>query len=137
MRNTLLVTLALLFAIPAHAQLRWGVRAGVTDGDPMIGGEMVLPLGAGFVFNPNIELSSNVVSTNADFHYDFDLGEVDVWAGAGVALVNPDGQDLDVGVNILAGVGAPKSRWYPYAQVKLTAPSDYDSFTSLAVGIRF
>jgi len=80
-----LVFLLLFAALPSHAQVRWGARAGVVDGDPMLGADMVLVLGAGhIIFNPNIELSTSVVSTNADFHYDFSINRDSAfWLGAG------------------------------------------------------
>jgi len=128
----------LFLAAPLHAQVRWGARVGVVDGDPMIGGDMIVVLGNGFIFNPNVELSSNVVSTNADFHYDIEIGrDAAFWIGAGVALINPEGQDLDAGVNVLAGLGTRRARRILYTQLKITSPADYDSYTSFAFGIRF
>ncbi|HEX2120224.1 MAG TPA: hypothetical protein VHL59_01150 [Thermoanaerobaculia bacterium] len=129
---------ALMFAASADAQVRWGVRVGVTDGEPMIGGDMLVNLGSGFVFNPNLELSTDIVSTNADFHYDINIGRTAAfWLGTGFALVIPEGQDLDLGVNFLAGLGVQSSGRIFYTQLKATAPTDHDSYTSLAVGMRF
>ena len=131
---------ALLFApVPAEAQ-RWGVRLGVaTEGQPLIGGEMIVRLGSGLFFNPNIELGSDLFAANADAYYQIDLTRTAaIWAGGGIALVTPEEQDLDVGVNLLAGMG---SRWGPrtitYVQGKIVAPSSYDNYVSLAIGIRF
>ena len=132
------ILLLVLFAVTAEARVRWGGRVGIVDGEPMIGGEMVMPIGGGFWFNPNIEVSSEVISTNADAHYDIELTRQAVlWFGAGIALINPDGQDLDVGVNVLAGIGTNRGGRIFYAQAKVVAPSDYDGYNSIAVGIRF
>ena len=128
----------LLFGVPANAQMRWGARIGVVDGEPMIGGDLILKIGSGFWFNPNVELSTDVVTTNADAHYDFEINRDSAfWVGAGIALINPKEQDLDVGVNLLAGLGVRRGRYILYTQVKRVAPSDYDGFNALAVGVRF
>jgi hypothetical protein len=128
----------LVLSLPAAAEVRWGVRAGVTDGEPMIGGEVLVPIGAGFVLNPNLEFTQELFSANADVHYDFSLGaNTDFWAGAGLAFVNPDEGDYDGGVNILGGVGIERGNWYPYGQVKWTTAGDLDDFVSIAVGVRF
>lgn len=118
--------------------MRWGVRAGITDSEPMIGGEVLIPIGAGFVANPNIEFSSELFSANADVHYDFDINRTTAfWVGAGLAFVNPDDGDYDGGVNLLAGIGTQRGRWYPYAQAKFTSAGDIEDYTSIAVGVRF
>jgi len=128
----------LMFVVPADAAVRWGARIGIVDGEPMIGGELIMKIGSGFWFNPNVELSSDVITTNADVHYDFEISrDAAFWVGAGAAMINPDGQDLDVGVNLLAGLGVRRGRYIIYTQVKRVAPSDYDGFNSLAVGVRF
>lgn len=120
------------------AQMRWGVRAGLTDGEPMIGGEFTYPIGAGFVLNPNIEFSQELFSANADVHYDFHINTTtDFWVGGGLAFVNPDEGDYDGGFNILGGVGMRRGRWYPYGQVKLTSAGDIDDYGSIAIGVRF
>jgi hypothetical protein len=131
--------LLLFAAASAHAQVRWGVRAGIADGDPMIGADLVLVLGAGHViFNPNVELSSSVVSTNADFHYDVSINrDAAFWVGTGVALVNPDGGDLDAGVNAILGLAVRQVPRIYYTQLKYTAVSASNSYTTAAFGIRF
>ncbi|MFP5247758.1 MAG: hypothetical protein ACLGH0_13785 [Thermoanaerobaculia bacterium] len=129
--------LLLLVSASAHAQLRWGVRAGVVDSEAMIGGELVYPIGAGFVLNPNLEFSSDLFSLNADVHYDFALTNAQFWLGAGLAFVNPDEGDYDGGFNLLAGIGTQRGSWYPYAQAKLTSAGDIDDYWSVAVGVRF
>jgi hypothetical protein len=129
----------LLFSVSMSAQqTRWGVRAGIVDEDPMIGAEMLVPLPAGFVLNPNIEFSSDAFSANADVHYDFTLNaNTDFWVGAGLAFVNPDEGEYDGGVNLLTGLGVRRGRWYPYAQLKYTSAGDIGDYPSLAVGVRF
>ncbi|MEA2465544.1 MAG: hypothetical protein QOJ98_3291 [Acidobacteriota bacterium] len=128
----------LLLTVSSEAQTRWGVRAGIVDDDPMIGGEVIVPLPAGFVLNPNIEFTKDLFTANADVHYDFTLtAQTDFWLGAGLAFVNPDEGDYDGGLNVLAGVGVRRGSWYPYGQVKMTTGGDIDEFFSAAVGVRF
>ena len=112
-------------------------RAGVADGEPRIGGEVVWPVGAGFVLNPNLEFSQELFSANADVHYDFALSRAQFWLGAGLAFVNPDEGDYDGGVNLLGGIGTQRGNWYPYAQAKLTSAGDIEDYFSFAVGVRF
>jgi hypothetical protein len=127
-----------LFSVAAEAQNRWGVRAGVVDEEPMIGAEVIWPLPAGFVLNPNFEFSQELFSLNADVHYDFTLtANTDFWLGAGLAFVNPDEGDYDGGFNVLTGVGVRRGDWYPYGQLKLTSAGDIDDYWSLAAGVRF
>lgn len=138
MKKLLLVLPLLVFAVSLEAQVRWGVRAGVSDGNPMIGGEMVMPLVGDLVLNPNIEFTTDLFSANADVHYDFDIStDTSFWVGAGLAFLNPDDGDYEGGVNLLAGIGTRRRRMYPYAQVKLTSASDSGDSTSVAVGVRF
>ena len=129
----------LLFAAgSAEAQTRWGFRIGVVNEEPFIGGDMFVRLGGNFVFNPNIEFGTDSFSTNGDVHYDIPVTRTAViWLGAGIALVNPEGQDLDVGVNLIGGMGSRLGRSITYVQGKLVAPSSYDNYASLAIGIRF
>ena len=138
MKRFMPVFLFLLFAATAQAQVRWGVRVGVVDGEPMIGGDAVLRIAHNFFFNPNIELSGYGFTTNADAHYTIEIQrDAGVFFGAGIALVNPEEQDLDVGVNLLAGLAVRRGRYIFYSQLKRTAPADADSFTTVAAGIRF
>ena len=128
----------LLLTVSSEAQTRWGVRAGIVDNDPMIGGEVIVPLPAGFVLNPNIEYSKDLYTLNADVHYDFTLtAQTDFWIGAGLAFVSPDEGDHEGGLNVLAGVGVRRGSWYPYGQLKLTTGGDIDELWSAAVGVRF
>ena len=131
--------LLLFAALPSFAQVRWGARVGVADGEAMIGGDLAMVLGGGhIVFNPSLELSSKLVSTNADFHYDFGINRDSAfWLGAGLALVTPEEQDLDVGVNLLLGLGVRQAPRIYYTQLKYTKLSEYDSYTTAAFGVRF
>jgi hypothetical protein len=126
-------------ALPTSAQVRWGARAGIVDGEAMIGGDVVIVLGAGqVIFNPNVELSSKLVSTNADFHYDFGINRDSAfWLGAGLALVTPEEQDLDAGVNLLLGLGVRQAPRIYYTQLKYTKLSAAGSYASAAFGMRF
>lgn len=133
-----LVFALVILSIPAEAQTRWGVRAGVTDGEPMIGGDFAWPFAGDFVLNPSIEFTNELFSANADVHYDFDITSTSsFWVGAGLAFLNPDEGDVDGGVNLLGGYGVQRGRWYPYGQVRLTSGGDIDNFTSIHVGVRF
>jgi hypothetical protein len=128
----------LLFAAPSFAQVRWGAHVGVTDGSGMIGGDVVLPLGNGFYFNPNVELSRKLITTNADFHYDISISrDTAYWLGAGAALVNPDGGDLDAGANIIFGLAVRQAPRIFYTQLKYTIASNDNSFTTASFGVRF
>jgi hypothetical protein len=133
------VFLLVVAALPSHAQVRWGLRVGVADGGGMIGGDVVMVMrNPHVIFNPNVELSSKVISTNADVHYDFGINRDSAyWLGAGVALVNPDGQDLDAGVNLLLGLGVRQAPRIYYTQLKYTLLSKADSYTTAAFGVRF
>ena len=139
MKRLLLVLLLLGVVVPLQAQVRWGVRAGITDSDPMIGVELVMPIVGDLVVNPNVEFATDVFTANADVHYDFNISsDTSFWIGAGLAFVNIDDQDgYDGGVNLLGGIGTRRGRMYPYAQAKFTSTSDVGDFTSLAVGVRF
>jgi hypothetical protein len=129
-----------LFAVSANAQVRWGARAGVVDGEPMIGADVIMKIGSSsFYFNPGIEVSGFGITSNADVHYDIELTrDAALWFGAGVALLNSDDErDLDAGVNLIGGVGTRSGRYIFYTQLKRTTPTGGDSFGTLAVGIRF
>lgn len=127
----------LVFSAAAEGQTRYGVRVGIVDEEPMIGAEVLVPLPAGFVLNPNIEFSSDLFTANADVHYDFTLNaQTDFWVGAGLAFINPDEGDVDGGWNLLTGLGVRRGRWYPYGQFKATG-GDFDEIFSLAAGVRF
>lgn len=138
MKKPLFVLLLLLVSLPAAAQMRWGIRAGLTDGEPMIGGELVIPFAGDFVVNPTLEFTTEMFSANADVHYDFDItNNSSFWVGAGLAFLNPAEGDFEGGINLLGGYGMRRGRLYPYGQVRVTSGSDIDNFTSFAVGVRF
>ncbi|HEX7705460.1 MAG TPA: hypothetical protein VF701_03280 [Thermoanaerobaculia bacterium] len=140
-KQRLVLLLLIVVAIPLSldAQTRFGVRAGITDGDPMIGTDIMVPLRNGFVLNPNVEFTTNLFMANADAHYDIRLNErTDIWFGAGLAFIKPSGDDYEGGVSLLAGAGARRSRWYPYGQARVTsAGGDLGTIVSVAGGIRF
>ena len=138
MKRFMPVFLFVLFAVSAQAQMRWGARVGLVDGEAMIGGDVILKLAENLYFNPGLELSGYGFTANADAHYDLQLmRDAAFWVGAGLALVNAEEQDLDVGVNLLAGLGTKDGRYIYYTQLKRTSPADGDSFTTVAVGVRF
>lgn len=138
MKRLPLLLLLLAVVAPLQAQVDWGIRAGITEGEPMIGTELIIPLAGDFVVNPNIEFTSELFSANADVHYDFDITNTTAfWIGAGLAFLNPDDGDFEGGVNLLGGIGMRRGRLYPYGQVKFTSTSDIGDFTSVAVGVRF
>jgi hypothetical protein len=132
------LALVLLMTAPLQAQRRFGVRAGITDGEPMVGVEMLFPITGDLFINPNVEFSSDLYNINGDVHYDFDINaDTSFWIGAGIAFVHPENGDYEAGVNLLGGIGTRKGRMYPYAQVKFTGANDAGDYTTLAVGVRF
>lgn len=142
MKKVVFVSFSLLLFVvlssPAQAQTRFGVRIGVTDGDPMIGGELLVPLGSGFVFDPNLEVTSKLFTANADFHYDIPIDRrTSWWLGAGPAIVKPEHSSSELGINLLGGIGTTYRGMYPYAQVKFTSARNTSDFGSVAVGLRF
>ncbi len=139
MKRLLLVLLLVGAVVPLQAQVRWGVRAGITEGDPMIGAELVMPVVGDLVVNPNIEFATDLFTANADVHYDFAISSASsFWIGAGLAFIKlEERDDYDGGVNLLGGIGTRRGRMYPYAQLKFTSTSDIGDFTSFAVGVRF
>ncbi|HXG59010.1 MAG TPA: hypothetical protein VNL91_08295, partial [Thermoanaerobaculia bacterium] len=142
MRRLLLAFGFLLLALPARAEIDWGVRAGiVTDPtDAVIGAELVLPFARVFTFNPNVEQTfgeRDMFALNADVHYDFYAeNRSNAWIGAGVALAVPEGSDLDPGVNLLAGFGRRQAGYFPYGQAKVMV-LDSDTRASFVFGVRF
>ena len=141
------LTMALATA-PAWAQVDPDVRAGVyTDGsDGFVGGGVLWDVGqrGRWYANPNLEVvlvdNGNFFTINGDVHYDLDVvTPFFVWAGGGPALLiaDPDRGDseTDVGLNVLAGVGARRGNIRPFAQVKLIVSDD--SQLVFQVGLRF
>jgi hypothetical protein len=93
-------------------------------------------------FNPNAELivgDTDMAAVNLDFHYDFATSEdLTFWAGAGPGVFvidQPFDDDLDVGLNLLAGFGKQTGSTRPFLQGKAIVKDDTEA--SLAVGIRF
>lgn len=94
-------------------------------------------------FNPNAELIAgdgrDMAAFNFDFHYDFAADEdLTFWAGAGPGLYlvdRPFDDDLEPGLNLLAGFGALNGSARPFVQGKAVLMDN--SEVSLAVGIRF
>lgn len=143
-------TTFLVMSLPraGAAQVLVGGRAGVylADGDPFVGGEVLVELQENLFLNPNVEFvfpeRANEVLFNFDLHYDFARrGNAFFWFGGGLAVIylDPDGTDnssTDAGANILFGVGFRTSgRWIPYVQAKILASDDSDF--ALGFGIRF
>ena len=131
---------ALLFAIavPAFgAEHGWGIRAGLTtenDTQALAGAEYLLRFGNGWVFNPNVESSfgyNGTLTINADLAWQHGR----FWAGAGLAEIIPQGEDLDVGINVIGGFG-PARRRAPYVQLKSTVATDEQRMVIVA-GFRF
>ena len=138
MKRLLLVLVLVAVVVPLQGQVRYGVRAGVTEGEPMVGAELIFPIKGDLIANPNIEFTPEMFSANADVHYDFDISSAtSFWVGAGLAFVNPYDGDFEGGVNLLGGIGTRRRRMFPYAQVKLTSTGDAGDFSSIALGVRF
>jgi len=118
--------------------MRWGVRSGTVDGQAVVGGELTLTVNAHLLFNPNFEISNDRGSLNADVAWGFELKkDAAGWLGGGAAIVTLRDQDLDVGVNVIGGIGVQQGRLYPYVQLKITKPSGSDQYTTAVFGIRF
>lgn len=93
-------------------------------------------------FNPNAELivgDRDMAAFNFDFHYDFATNEnLTFWAGAGPGLYlidRPFDDDIEPGLNLLAGFGALTGTARPFLQGKAVVMDN--SEVSLAVGLRF
>ena len=140
---------AILLAAPAaaRAEPRFGVRFGYyTEAEaPFLGAEMLFRIVPDIYFNPNVEAvfvdDGHSFSINGDFHYDFLSGRrTFVWLGAGLGVVSshpeePAEGETDVGLNLLAGIGARRGRVIPYAQAKVILKSDTEFV--IGVGLRF
>jgi len=139
---------ALLFTLPVAAQAdpMFGVRLGLYTkaSDPFLGGELLFRIVPDLYFNPNLEVvlgSGRYLTLNADVHYDLPAGRrTFVWIGGGLAVVDrkPEGAGeghTDLGVNLLAGLGARHGRVVPYAQAKVILKDDSEFV--IGVGLRF
>jgi hypothetical protein len=140
---------AIVLAAPAAAPAdpRFGVRFGYyTEAEAaFLGAEMLFRVVPEIYFNPNVEAvfvdDGHSFTINGDFHYDFRAGRrTSAWLGAGLAVVNTDPEgpaegDTDVGLDLLAGIGARRGRVIPYAQAKVILKSDTEFV--IGVGLRF
>jgi hypothetical protein len=93
-------------------------------------------------FNPNAEMivgDRDMAAFNLDFHYDFATdSDLTFWAGAGpgVYLIDrPFDDDLELGVNLLAGFGKQTGSTRPFVQGKAVVMDNSEA--SIAVGLRF
>ncbi len=94
-------------------------------------------------FNPNAEMilsdGRDMAAFNADFHYDFAADDdITFWAGAGPALYlieQPFDDDLEVGLNLLAGFGKQTGSVRPFMQGKAILMDNSEA--AIAVGVRF
>ncbi len=93
-------------------------------------------------FNPNAEMivgDRDMAAISMDFHYDFASNDdLTFWAGAGPAIYiidQPFDDDMEPGLNLLAGFGALRGSARPFVQGKAILMDN--SEVSLAVGLRF
>lgn len=151
--RSLLVSFIVALALLGHpraseSQTLVGVRGGAyfANGDPFVGGEVLVGVDKNWFFNPNVEVVFPERATkglfNFDVHYDFArYRRAMFWVGGGLAViyVDPKGEGsstTDVGANVLFGVGFRSSgRVIPYVQAKVLAADGSDF--GLAFGIRF
>jgi hypothetical protein len=110
--------------------LGFGMLTGLTDNHPR------------WFFNPNAEMivgDSDMAAFNFDFHYDFAANQdLTFWAGAGPGLYlidQPFDDDLEVGLNLLAGFGKQTGSVRPFIQGKAVVMDNSEA--TLAVGLRF
>ncbi|HEX5758556.1 MAG TPA: hypothetical protein VF121_05140 [Thermoanaerobaculia bacterium] len=142
-----------LLPAPAAADIDPGFRAGFySDAEAaFIGGELLTDITRRWFFNPNLEYvfvdDGSLWTLNADAHYDFDVETpLAVWAGGGLAVIfrefddprlrrlNED-DDTEIGLNLLAGVGAKRGAMRPYLQGKIVIADETEAV--IAVGLRF
>lgn len=153
MRLWILLTVAVLAvaATPAaRADVDIDLRAGIyTDGsDGFLGGGVLWDMGqrGHWMANPNLEYvfvdNGDLITLNGDVHYDLKVdAPFAIWAGGGPALLfaDPDDEDADsetdVGLNLLAGIGAKEGGIRPFAQVKLIISDE--SQLVFGFGLRF
>jgi len=136
----------------AHDRIAPEVRGGLytETGDGFLGGGLLTAISPTWYFNPNAEAvfaDGSYVTINADVHKDLNMGSGPaVWLGAGPALVvantndpdltnKPGESDLDLGLNLIGGVGAKYGSARPFGQLKYMV-SDQNQF-SMALGLRF
>ena len=126
-----------------------GARAGfyAAQGQPFIGGEVLVPVASRVSFNPNVEWVfveeiDGIFTANADMIYDFPLSAGNfMWAGAGVGVrhfAKGGGwaPENNLALNLLGGLGFGQGKEYmPFVQGKLSI-SDATEFV-LSAGFRF
>lgn len=124
--------------------LRGGYNADVEDA--FVGGGVLANLGDShrWYLNPNAEYTfmddGDQFSLNGDVHYDFGATpKTTYWVGGGPTLVRRDndftGDETDLGVNLIAGMGARSGNIRPFAQGKVVLKDETEA--AIAVGIRF
>jgi hypothetical protein len=143
-----------VFTLPAraHGKVMPEVRGGfyTESSDAFLGGGLLTALSDTWNFNPNAEVlfaDGSYVTVNADVHKDLNMGSGPaLWLGGGPALVianttnpdlsnNPGESDLDLGLNLIGGIGAKYGSARPFGQLKYMI-SDQNQF-SMALGLRF
>ena len=149
----LMAPLAVAFAPAARADVDIDLRAGIyTDGsDGFLGGGVLWDLGqrGAWMANPNLEYvfvdNGDLLTLNGDVHYDLKVdAPFAVWVGGGPAILFADADDgddgdddseTDVGLNLLAGIGAKEGNVRPFGQVKLIISDE--SQLVFGFGLRF
>ncbi len=143
-----------VFSLPARAdgRLMPEVRGGLytQSSDGFLGGGVLTAISDTWYFNPNAEVvfgDGSYFTVNADVHKDLNMSSGPAfWLGGGPAIVvadshdpdltnNPGDSDLDLGLNLLGGVGAKYGSARPFGQLKYMI-SDQNQF-SMALGLRF
>ena len=134
------------FAAPKNT---FGARLGVyTDIEELfLGVEGLAPLtSTQLYFNPNVEFilidNGTFVTFNFDFHYDLPTQNRGLffWTGGGLGLLyfNPEGpfgNDTDLGLNLLFGIGFNQANLVPYIQSKFIISDNTE--LSIGFGVRF
>jgi hypothetical protein len=153
-RTLLVVGFALGSAQSARAEVDFGVRGGFYDDADagFLGGELLMGITGPWFFNPNFEYvfvdDGSLGTLNADAHYDFpSQGNLSFWAGGGPAVIlretdpprgcgSCDGDDeVDIGLNLLGGIGLERGGVRPYLQGKVVLADDTEAV--IALGLRF
>ncbi len=139
----------LLLALPAATQAdpKFGVRLGyyTKAKDPFLGAELLFRIVPDLYLNPNVEAvlvdHGRYLTFNGDVHYDLPAGRrTYLWIGAGLAAINRDPggsaeSQTDLGVNLLAGLGARRGHVIPYVQAKVILKNDNEFV--IGAGLRF
>ena len=145
----LLALLAIaLTATQSRAETNADLRAGVyTDAGAFgLGGGVLTSIGttSSWYFNPNLEAAfadrRNVVTLNADFHYDVPTtSSWSMYMGGGPAVLmrhsDGGGTRSDAGVNLIGGAAGTQSSVRPFMQLKGTLSNN--SELAFMGGVRF